>query len=78
MASFSERPWDMRNRDRDSFQFGKEPTAQAAASVKRRQPPPPADVGTVALAISGMTFYWMMPLLMRRRRQAPGQVRKPE
>ena len=31
------------------------------------------DTGTVALAVSGMTFYWMMPMLMRRRR-----ARRPE
>lgn len=32
------------------------------------------DNGTVALAISGMTFYWMMPMMMgrrRKRRRAP-------
>ena len=27
----------------------------------------PLDNGTVALALSGMAFYWLMPALMSRR-----------
>ena len=73
MANFSERPWEMRHRDQDSFQF------------RTQLPPPPqpvrrgrgagqqVDIGTVALALSAMTFYWVMPLMMgsRIRRRAP-------
>lgn len=38
---------------------------------------PPLDNGTVALAISGMSFYWMMPALMRKRRRPRAQSPNP-
>ncbi len=53
--------------------------ARATRSAAGRSPARPGNVdnGTIALAISGMTFYWMMPLLAgrrrRRRRNTSGQ-----
>jgi hypothetical protein len=48
----------------------------AAAQRPQRRP---TDVGAIALAMSGMTMYWMTPLLMerRRRRAASPPASKP-
>ncbi|MEX2080259.1 MAG: hypothetical protein WEC33_01470 [Dehalococcoidia bacterium] len=70
----------------DDFDFGR-------GRAQGRMPPatPPqmiglpmarrgTDMGTVALAIGGMTFYWMMPLLMgraKRRRKGSAGPRTP-
>ncbi|MGE5595650.1 MAG: hypothetical protein ACM3S1_06385 [Hyphomicrobiales bacterium] len=42
------------------------PAAQGAGSAGGRKAGG-VDNGTVALAMSGMTFYWVMPLMMARR-----------
>ncbi|MCK9517641.1 MAG: hypothetical protein M0R74_01245 [Dehalococcoidia bacterium] len=41
-------------------------TAQRGTTGKRTGG---VDNGTVALAISGMTYYWLMPLMAGRRRK---------
>jgi len=50
--------------------------ARATRSGRGQSRPANVDHGTIALAISGMTYYWMMPLLAarrrRRRRDTPG------
>jgi hypothetical protein len=47
-----------------------------ARTTSRGRTLAPMDVGAVALAISGMTFYWIAPMVLARRRRrrdsAPG------
>jgi hypothetical protein len=38
---------------------------------------PPIDSGTLALAISGMTFYWMLPALKRAQRAQQRKAAPP-
>jgi hypothetical protein len=55
--------------------FGPGADAQARTGTGRKLGK--LDNGTVALAISSMAFYWMMPMLLRAAvRQAP-RKRKP-
>lgn len=77
MAGFTERPGDMRPRDRDGFDFRRSQAEAASARqtfarrTARVEGRPGPDTGTVALAIGAMAFYWLMPMLMRRRRPPP-------
>lgn len=46
------------------------PSAQPATTTSRgRRIAGAPDTGTVALAMTGMSFYWMMPLMASRRRR---------
>jgi len=71
MTQWTERPGDMRARDRDTFDFNapsrRQPQPLPGVTTGRGRKMGTIDTGTVALAISGMTFYWMMPMLMARR-----------
>jgi len=54
--------------------------AQAPAPLPRRGPG--LDTGTVALGLTAMTYYWMMPALMsqrkrRRRKRGASQGQPP-
>lgn len=73
MSEWSERPRDMRARDRDSFDFNasQRQTARPApgSTTGRGRKLGAVDNGTVALAISGMAFYWLMPMLLSRRKR---------
>ena len=77
MSVFDERPGSMRGRrsgDQGQFQIRMEPAPTSAANTRSGRKLGGVDNGTVALAISGMSFYWMMPMLMsrrKRRRKAP-------
>lgn len=77
MSVFDERPGSMRGRrigDQGQFQIRMEPAPPSAANTRTGRKLGGIDNGTVALAISGMSFYWMMPMLMsrrKRRRKAP-------
>ncbi len=78
MSVFNERPGSMRARTSGQPPFDiRMDTATAAESGRTRtgRKLAPVDNGTVALAISGMAFYWMKPMMMgrgRRRRRASG------
>jgi hypothetical protein len=73
MSVFDERPSGM---------GGRQSGIPRGFELPRTPPPPPSgartrsgrklggvDNGTVALAIGGMSFYWMMPMLMSRRKR---------
>lgn len=45
------------------------PPIAAPRTARGRRVGPPVDTGTVALAMTGLTFYWTMPMMMRRRRR---------
>lgn len=79
MSNFTERPGDMRPRDRDGFDFGRQQAQPARPQAAGRRRGAPADSGTVALALGMVQLYWMMPLLMgRRRRRRNAEVDRPE
>ncbi|MCZ2109259.1 MAG: hypothetical protein LC118_06805 [Dehalococcoidia bacterium] len=77
MSVFDERPGSMRGRrsnDQGQFQIHMEPAPTGTAKTRTGRKLGGVDNGTVALAISGMSFYWMMPMLMsprKRRRKHP-------
>lgn len=64
--------FDFNASQRQSRQRGA--TINPATTTGRGRARGAQDTGTVALAITGMAFYWLMPALMsrRRRRKAPG------
>lgn len=75
MSVFNERPGSMRGRP-SGPQGSAQPfditmqqsSADTGVRTRSGRKLAPMDTGTVALAVTGMTFYWMMPMLMRRRR----------
>lgn len=73
MSVFDERPGSMRGRrigDQGQFQIRMEPAPPTGgANTRTGRKLGGVDNGTVALAISGMSFYWMMPMLMSRRKR---------
>ena len=83
MSEWTERPRDMRARDRDTFDFNASQRQTAkpvpGATTGRGRKLGGVDNGTVALAISSMAFYWMMPILMSRRRpRRRAKARQPK
>jgi hypothetical protein len=72
MTDWSERPRDMRARDRDNFDFNaprRQPQPVPGTTTGRGRKMGTMDTGTVALAIGSMAFYWMLPAMMSRRRR---------
>lgn len=72
MSVFDDRPGSMRGRrmgDQGQFQIRMEPAPNSSANTRTGRKLGGVDNGTVALAISGMSFYWMMPMLMSRRKR---------
>jgi hypothetical protein len=63
---------------RDGFGMEGDPF-RATSGTRTVRPQPRADAGTVALAISGMTLYWIAPLMAggRRRRRPRGAAQQP-
>jgi len=53
------------------------PAAEAQARTRTGRKLGKLDNGTVALAISGMAFYWMMPMLLRAAARPVPRKRKP-
>jgi hypothetical protein len=80
MSIFSERPWDMRGspqQQQDSFDFGesqRQATRRRTAAAPAPRRAAPMDTGTVAIAMTGMAFYWLPALMAggRKRRRRPG------
>ena len=74
MTRQSENPRGIR-RMPDDFRVRTEPSLPAAATGLRsrsgRRLGPPLDAGTVALAMTGMAFYWLPIMGGRRRRPKP-------
>lgn len=82
MTSYSERPGNMR---RPSPEFrtrpqGKPPVTTAdlaslAQRVRVGAKPGGAGNGKVAIAVGGMAAYWMLPMLLQRKRRHRGARR---
>lgn len=49
----------------------------AASRTPSRRNSPPVDNGTVALALSGMAFYWLMPMVAGSGRKRLRKHAKP-
>jgi hypothetical protein len=70
MTRQSENPRGIR-RMPDDFRVRTDPALPAASGFRSRSGRrlgPPLDAGTVALAMTGMAFYWLPIMSARRRR----------
>ena len=71
-------------REDDNFDFNRRPqqrqtplTLPAGQTTSRGRRSAPLDMGTVALAIGAMNFYWTLPALLSARKRSRRRAAPP-